>query len=321
MKFTIVGAGALGTILGAHLVNAGHGVTMVARGARAEVLRREGLLVRGLADLSLACEVVEDTSELASTDTLVFAVKTYQMEAAIAGLGHVAANSIVSVANGVMKNEQLADVYGAGHVLGCMADTSGELHSDGVAEFTRNVCLNIGPYQHPTTTQAGDIARAINDAGVVTRAVDNIATVEWSKFVAWISMFALSLVARRPTGQFLSNREFARVAVLQMKEAAALAAHFGIPLSNEAPMPVVNIAAQPIEAGIEMVLEAGRIFTKNAPTHRMSSLQDLEAGRRLEVDGTLGYLVGKAREAGIPVPALNISYALIAGVDALQVVG
>ena len=320
MKFTIVGAGALGTIIGAHLANAGHDVTMVARGARAQAVRREGLQVRGLAELSVQCEIVEDTSTLGRTDVLMFAVKTHQMDAALAGLSHVEATSVFSVANGVMKNEQLADVFGAARVMGCMADTSGELHGDGIAEFTRNVCLSIGPYQPPTKTHCDDIAHAIASAGVVTRAVDNIATVEWSKFVAWIALFSLSVVARRPTGQFLSNREFATIAVRQVKEAAAIAAHLGIVLSNDAPMPVVHIFEQAVEAGIARVLEAGRVFLDNAPTHRMSSLQDLEAGRRLEVDGTLGYLVRKARGHGIPVPTLDMSYELAAGIDALQAV-
>lgn len=321
MNFIIVGAGALGTIIGANLIQAGHAVTMVARGARAQALRNDGLRVRGLVDLSLSCQVVEDTSELTSADVLIFAVKTQQMEVALASMSHVTATSVVSVANGVMKNEQLASVYGAEHVLGCMADTSGELHADGVAEFTRNVCLNIGPYQDPTSTQSAAVAAAIDNAGVVTRAVDDIAKVEWSKFVAWVPMFVVSVIARRPTGQYLSNPDFAEIVAKQVKEAGAVAAHQGITLSDEAPLPVASIIAQPLEAGIELVRGVGRTMTELAPTHRMSSLQDLEAGRRLEVDGTLGYLVRLAQAHAIPVPTFENNYKLVVGIDGLQALG
>ena len=55
MRFTVVGAGALGTILSVHLAAAGHEVRTVARGARAEVLRTEGMNLRGLRDVHIPC--------------------------------------------------------------------------------------------------------------------------------------------------------------------------------------------------------------------------------------------------------------------------
>ena len=120
---------------------------------RYETLRRDGMRVRGLSELSLPCEVVEDPSTLGPTDVVVLGVKTYQIDEALRGLGHVSAGSVFSVANGVMKNEELAAVFGPDHVMGCMADTSGELHADGTVEFTRNVCLKIGAYHQPTASR------------------------------------------------------------------------------------------------------------------------------------------------------------------------
>jgi len=318
MKFTIVGAGSLGTIIGANLLNAGHEVTMVARGARARWLRENGLKVRGLIDLDLPCTVVEDTNELRGTDVLILAVKTYQMEGALAGIGHLKVKAVFSVANGVMKNEQLAEVYGADRVMGCMADTSGELHEDGVAEFTRNVCMNIGPVVADTRTDAAEIARVIDAAGVVTVAVDNIATIEWSKFVCWLAMFGLAVISRRTTGECLSVPELARSAVLQLKEAGAVAARLGVELSDSAPFPAATVMAASVAEGTEKVVAVGENFARNAPTHRMSSLQDLEAGRKLEVHGTLGYLVDKAAEVGVAVPTIAACYDICAGIDAMQ---
>ena len=319
MQTVIVGAGALGTIIAAHLAAAGHEVALVARGARARWLRENGLRVRGLLDAALPATVTEDPSTLRETDLLIFGVKTYQMEDALGSLAHLRARNVFSVANGVMKNEQLAEVYGAERVLGCMADTSGELHGDGVVEFTRNVALNLGPYNASTLTAAGEVAATIDSSGLVSKAVDDIASVEWSKFVPWVAMFVLSLIARRPTGHYLSEPALGGVAVRLMREAGAIAGRMSVPLSNDAPMPVADIIGAPDEqSAIEKVLAVGAVFSQNAPTHRMSSLQDLDAGRRLEVEGTVGYLVRKANELGVPAPTLELNYELVRGIDALQ---
>ena len=79
-------AGALGTIIAAHLAAAGHEVTLVARGARARWLREHGIRVRGLLDTALPATVVEDPSTLGEMDTLILGVKTYQMDDALAPL-------------------------------------------------------------------------------------------------------------------------------------------------------------------------------------------------------------------------------------------
>ena len=144
MQFTIVGAGALGTIAGAHLIAAGHEVTMIARGQRAAAIAQDGLIVRGLNCLSTPCRVVAPEACARQPGVLVFAVKTYHMRDAIAGLNGCRPEAVFSLANGVMKGEQLASAFGAGSVLGCMANFSGELLADGTAEFTRNVRVSIG---------------------------------------------------------------------------------------------------------------------------------------------------------------------------------
>ena len=83
-------------------------------------------------------------------------------------------------------------------------------------------------------------------------------------------------------------------------------------------MPVKTIAQMPVEDGIEQTQKIGREFHSVAPGHRMSSLQDLEAGRELEVEGTLGYMVRKATEYGIEVPSLSFAYDLASGLNDLS---
>ena len=112
MKIVILGAGALGTVLGAHLARAGEDVTLIARGQRAAYLQEHGATITGLVDFTVPVPVVTDPSQLHDTDVLIVTVKTYDMESALAAVKHLDVGSVLSIQNGVLKNEQLAQTFG-----------------------------------------------------------------------------------------------------------------------------------------------------------------------------------------------------------------
>jgi 2-dehydropantoate 2-reductase len=89
MRFVILGAGALGSILAGHLARAGEDVVVVARGYRADYMRQHGITLTGLADFTIACPVITDPLALREADVLIVAVKTYDMAAALASLCHL----------------------------------------------------------------------------------------------------------------------------------------------------------------------------------------------------------------------------------------
>src|SRR6187402_3620425 len=101
MKFAILGAGALGTILGAHLSRAGHEVVMIARGERARVLQRQGLVLNGLSDIKARPQVVDDPSKLLETGTLIVATKAIDSAASLDKFRHLRLENAFSVQNGV----------------------------------------------------------------------------------------------------------------------------------------------------------------------------------------------------------------------------
>lgn len=318
MQFTIVGAGALGSILGAHLIAAGHVVIMIARGARATQLKDRGLRLRGLREFDLPCQVVAPGAAIATPGVLIYTVKTYQMDEALAALVSLRPDAVFSVANGVMKNEQLTAVYGPECVLGCMANVSGELLASGEVSFTRNVRMPLGPLPGYRGPAAASIASAIDAAGVITPAVDDIETAEWSKFAGWLAMFTLAVIARTTTGVYLENAGLAALGVKLVKEAVALARARGITLVDQSPIPVVSVAdAATPAAAVEILRDIGRNLIAQAPTHRMSALQDFEAGRRLEVHETLGYAQREAQRLAVPAPTIAFCYELVAGLDTL----
>src|SRR5271170_751600 len=126
-EFAILGAGAMGSIVGAHLARAGHSVVMLARGGRAQQLRKAGLSIRGLSEFTVPVRTVSEPASLAGAGALIVAVKTPGTAAALAALRHAHFDVTLSIQNGPLKNELLVQAFGAERVLGALANTSGEL--------------------------------------------------------------------------------------------------------------------------------------------------------------------------------------------------
>ncbi len=316
MKVVVVGAGALGTILAAHLSQAGHPVTVLARGNRGAQVQRNGLVVSGLSALSESCKIVSDPDALSAADLLILTVKTYDNEAVIDTLPPHGFETTFSVANGVLKNAQLIRRFGANSVLGCMANTSGELLENGVVRFTRNVCLHIGELSGEISQRSKIVATTLNQSGIKTRSEPNIQVIEWSKFVGWTALLVLSVITRSSTGKFLADSRYAELATFMIKEMAAISRANNIQIVDQSPLPVASIASATHDRGREIVMEVGNELCISAPEHRMSSLQDLERGRPLEVEETLGFALTEARRLGIKTPCLVDFYKKLSGLGA-----
>ena len=178
-EFAILGAGALGSILGAHLARVGHSVVMLARGRRADQIQSEGLRITGLSELTVRVPTFTDHRQLRSAGVLIVAMKTPGTDAALTNLKQVRFEAALSIQNGPLKNELLARAFGPERVLGSLADTSGELRPDGEVLFTRNVSLFIGEFSGQLSDRAQRIAGAIDAAGVRSSAVIDIESLEW----------------------------------------------------------------------------------------------------------------------------------------------
>jgi 2-dehydropantoate 2-reductase len=311
MKFAILGAGALGSILGAHLSRAGHEVAMIVRGERARVLQRQGLVLNGLSDIKARPTVIDDPRKLREAGTLIIATKAIDSEKSLETLRHLSVDYALSVQNGVLKNELLARVFGYSRVLGAMADFSGELLVNGEVKFTRNVCLHLGEEKGGISARAAELAAAIDSAGVRCVAASNIRTREWSKYTGWIAQFPLAVLTRQITWKFLMDERSALVIVRLVREAAQLAAAMGIELTDMPPLPVPSIVHGSDAQAIEIIRGIGQKFLDDSPEHRMSAQQDVLRGSRLEYEETLGYALAKGRELGVPMPTLDTCYRIL----------
>jgi 2-dehydropantoate 2-reductase len=312
MKFAILGAGALGSILGAHLSRAGHEVAMIVRNERARILQRQGLVLNGLSDIKARPTVIDDPLKLRETGTLIIATKAIDTTAALETLRHVRLDNAFSVQNGVLKNELLARVWGFSRVLGAMADFSGELLANGEVKFTRNVCLHLGEEKGGASPRVEELAAIIDSAGVRCQAASNIRTREWSKFAGWVASFPVSVLTRQITWKYMQDERTALVIVRMVREMAQLATAMKIELTDMPPLPVPSIVHADDARAVEIVQEIGRTFREKSPEHRMSAQQDVLRGSRLEHEETVGYALSKGRELGVPMPTLDACYRIVA---------
>lgn len=314
-RFAILGAGAVGSILAAHLAAAGHDVVVLARGERARNINEQGLRIKGLARISVRVPVITDPSELQATEVLIVATKTPGTQAALERLGHVEVGVTFSVQNGVLKDELLAQVFGAARVLGALADTSGELLPSGEVLFTRNVNLPLGELTGDTG-RATWIAELFDAAGIRSCAVADIVAREWSKFTAWVPLMTLAVVTRLPTWRFLNDCDCALVLVRVTREMARLAEGLEVTLREEGILfPLGTVVKAQEKVAVEAVRATGDRLRLDAPDHRMSSLQDLESGRPLEFEETVGDAVRKASQLHRALPLIEALYHLMAGID------
>lgn len=316
MKVIIIGAGALGSIAAALLHAAGHEVALVARGARAEDLRANGVRVEGLATVTARCPIVTDTGLLSDADLLIVTVKTFDTDAALRQVAHVRPASCLSLQNGVLKDDQLAAVFGQPAVLGATANFSGAVREDGVALFTVNASITVGEPAGGVSPRVTAIVEALNAAGIRSDASADVHSATWSKFIIWSGMAIISTLTRQPTMRVFSDPDTALLAARIHREVQAIAVAEG---ATPLPMPPYTTQAAldaPDEAtAARLALETGRFFREKAPLHKHSMLQDLERGKRLEIGETLGDLVARGARLGVPVPTVEAGYRMIAGMD------
>jgi 2-dehydropantoate 2-reductase len=316
--FAILGAGALGSIVAAHLSNVGHSVIVLARGTRASVVRREGLRIEGLVDLSVPVGVVSDPGERLCASTLIVATKAIGTAAALAQLTRAEIETGVSLQNGVQKDELVSAALGDARTLSAAAYISGELQPSGAVAFTRRFAIVVGELGNRATGRADRLVNDLVSSGLPARAVPDVERYIWSKFAAWVGFASLSVTTRECTGAFLSNPAAAGLFVRLVKDVQRLALSRGVALIDDPSLPIARICEADPEEARRLVVDAGQGFLSTAPHHRVSSLQDFEAGRPLELDETIGHAVHMARQGGIALPTLEAIHDILVAVDQLR---
>jgi 2-dehydropantoate 2-reductase len=315
MKIVILGAGALGTVLGAHLARAGEDVTLLARGQRAAYLQEHGATITGLVDFTTPVRVVTDPSQIRDADVLIVTVKTYDMASALHSVKHLDVESVGSIQNGILKNEQLAQTFGWEKVLGAMAALSAAVLPTGTVRFTVNQGLYLGELPEGTSSRVQTLGETFARAGILAQVTPSIQSFEWAKYLAFVSWMAPAVLTRLETYKFLQEAQTATIVAAILHEMTQIAAARAIVLEDITFFPTKTLSQLAFDDLVTHLQQMGDQLASQAPLHKISTLQDVEQGKRLEVEETLGYAVRQSAALGISTPTMDICYKLIAGIN------
>ncbi len=298
MKIAMMGAGGVGGFYGARLHQAGHEVTFIARGAHATAMRTGGLRVQSaLGDLHLpSVNVATDPREVGPVDLVVMAVKLWDTDAAVEAIKPMigAQTVVVSLQNGVDKDDTLAAVVGRDHVLGGVTYILANLSEPGVVVHSgRLQRVWIGELDGGVSDRVQRVVAAFVASGIEAEASADIRRATWEKFAFLAANSAVTAVTRQSVGAVRTHPATRALLADAMHEVAALAQAEG-----------VAVAADFVEERLR--------FVDTLPDGgRASMAQDLLRGGRLELDWLSGAVVRRAERLGLATPVHRALYAAL----------
>lgn len=300
MKICIYGAGAVGITLGARLAAQGHEVAAVARGATLDALRDKGLrLIDGERRIDAPAMASADSADLGPQDMVIVAVKGPALPAVAAGIAPLLGPDtlVLSAMNGVPwwflpeSEAPLASVDGNGalrraipavRVLGGVVHFAASTPEPGQARLNFGNRLILGEATGGGSERLDRVVRAFADAGFDTEASRHIQRDIWFKLWGNMTMNPISALTGATCDRILDDPLVNDYCCAVMREAAAIGEKIGCP-----------IAQSPQERNA---------VTRKLGAFKTSMLQDVEAGRRLEIDALLGAVHEIAGRVGVAAP-------------------
>jgi 2-dehydropantoate 2-reductase len=314
MKLCIFGAGAMGGLLAVKLARAGHDVSVVARGAHLEAIRRDGLtLLSGGETLNARVACSDRPADLGPQDVVILAVKATAASDAARTIGPLLGENtaVVTAMNGVPfwyfaglperwgdlrvssvdPDGAQWDLIGPSRAIGCVVYAAGEIAAPGMIRHTFSLRFVLGEPSGAMTPRIRGLADALTTAGFDAPVTPDIRTELWTKLWGNLSFNPVSVLTHATLDVLATDSDSRPTLRAMMEESAQVARRLGVTL----PMSV--------DARIEMAKSVG--------AHKSSMLQDLERGRPLEIDALLGAVVEMARLVGVATPMCDTILGLV----------
>jgi 2-dehydropantoate 2-reductase len=312
MKFAIVGAGAIGAFVGARLAAAGEQVALIARGRHLEAMRARGVRIRSpQGDVAAHPMATDDPNSVGPVDVVFLALKAHSLPAMAPRLAPLLGpdTPVVTAQNGVpwwyferhggpFDGLRLETVDPGGaiaaaieprRIIGCVVYCSTTIVEPGVIEHTEGTRFSIGELDGERTERCRAIAAAFQRAGLQCPIRTRIRHDIWVKLLGNAALNPISALTRGTMREILDNPETRALVRRVMEEIDAVARALGIQ---------IEISIDQRIAGAEKVGE-----------HKTSMLQDVEAGRPLEIEALAGVIIELADKLGVPVPSTRAVYA------------
>ncbi len=306
MTVAVVGAGAIGGLLGAHLARSGEDVVLIARGRHLAAMQANGVTVRGGGgDFNARPRCTDEIEAIAGADVVFVTLKAHSIPAVAPALGRSLGRgaALVAAINGIpwwyFPDRHLESVDPGGviarsipleQVVGCVVYPAATVVEPGVIEHEEGDRFSLGEPDGTRTERVLHISAMLAKAGFKAPVQSRLRNEIWLKVVGNATLNPISVVTRATLREMFASESSRELIKTLMEEVAAVAAATGIEL------PVS------VEKRMQGAAAVG--------DHKTSMLQDLEAHKPLELDALLGAVIEVAGRQDVSVPSLRALYGL-----------
>lgn len=311
MKYLIAGAGAIGAYIGARMARAGFDVTLFARGPHLQAMREQGVRVQGAdGEFHVHPRVVGSLEEAGPADVVFLGVKAHSLPQLAPQLKHVLGpdTAVVSTQNGIpwwyfqgfggaAEGIHLERIDPGGvissaieprRVVGSIVYFSTEIAAPGLIQHTEGNRISIGEPDGTRSERCRRIAESLVASGLRCPVTAHIRQEIWVKILGNASLNPVSALTRATLVQMVRDPDVSCVIRNIMQEVAAV--------------------AHKLEMELPITIEQRMAGAEKVGEHKTSMLQDLEAGRPMELEALVGSVVELAERLGIAVPHLRTVY-------------
>jgi 2-dehydropantoate 2-reductase len=299
VRIAIMGSGGVGGYFGARLAKGGADVTFIARGAHLAALRDQGLTVEST-DESIRLPKVQATDDpggIGPVDVVLFCVKLRDTEAAARALRPIIrpGSAVLSLQNGVQKDDTLRAIFGESAVMGGVAYVATTIARPGVIAQTGALQRMVfGEYDAPSSARAEALLDACKRGGINAELSGDVRRAIWEKYVFLVGLSGATAVMRSPIGPIRENPLSRQFLFDLMREAVAVGRAHGVALPED-------------------FAEKRMAFVDTLPRDMTSSMHhDLENRRPLEVQWLAGGVVALGAAVGVPTPANRAVHDILA---------
>lgn len=299
MKIAVFGTGGMGAFFGGKLAQSGADVHFIARGAHLAALRERGLTVISPdGDFSISpVQATDKPAQIGAVDIVLFCVKLYDVESAGAALAPLLADDtshVVTFQNGVEVADMLAPLIGKDRILPGAAYVSANIEQPGIIRHVGSPgYMDFGELDGRLSQRAQQFIDCCANAGFEARFKPDIMASLWSKFVLVAAFSGVMGLARAPLGVVREDPDARALLDTALHEAEQVGRALGVALPAHTAQSIFQMA--------------------NALPHELkpSLLEDLEHGRRLEIEWLSGGVRRLGRQAGVPTPVHDVIYSTL----------
>jgi 2-dehydropantoate 2-reductase len=292
MRYLVMGAGALGSVFGGLLQHDGQSVAFIGRGAHFDHLTTRGLAIEGIWGKFRVGPVASPSVSAGAYDVILLCVKSFDTQEACRRVKGLLAPQglVVSVQNGLGNLEIIAREFGPERTVGARVIFGAQIIRPGVVRVTVYAePVLVGPLvpNHPQASLA-QVAADLDRAGIPTRQVDDIMTHLWGKVLYNCALNPLGTILGVPYGALGDHPQIRGFMRRIIEEIYQVAGAKGIPLGHADAATYFNFF-------IDNLVPA-------TADHRPSMWQDLQAGRRTEIEALNGAICRYGEAFGVATP-------------------